>query len=581
MSTTPLPKQFRTVHGRRMAYVEAGTGDPIVFLHGNPTSSYLWRNVIPHVERPGALHRARPDRHGRLRQARRSGPGRYRFVEHRAYLDALLDAPRPGRRASPSSSTTGARRWASTGPTGIATRVAGIAYMEAIVMPVTWDDWPERRAPVFQALPLPRGRGDDPRARTSSSSGSCRAPIMRELTEEEMADYRRPFTRARRGPPAHAHLAPRDPDRRRARRRRRRSSPPTATGSPPATCPSSSSNAEPGAILTGAPREFCRTWPNQTEITVKRHPLRPGGLARTRSAERSRTGSPPAEAARPPKRAGPGIRCRDGRSRRSVRRVSLPRRDPVARRRRSVADHRRVVGLLGRQRLHGAVGAAGQTRQARFRADDRPPRRGLRAAPRRRPRTRRRSPRVRGGRAVPALRRVRASERAGRGGPGAAAGAPRPDRRACGRRPDHARDVDRCPSRTRAPAPSRVGLPTGPDPRPDRDRDAGAGGRGESRRGARQPAPGRRARRAGPRTGRPRRTAAPERARAGALHGGARGRASGGRTIHRATDPPRDPQRLTRRSTGRPRSRSSRPKEPTRSSTGRIPRRCTPSSTRS
>ena len=65
-------KKFATVHGKRMAYIEEGEGDPIVFLHGNPTSSYLWRNVMPHLAGQGRLDRAGSDRHGRFGQARRT-----------------------------------------------------------------------------------------------------------------------------------------------------------------------------------------------------------------------------------------------------------------------------------------------------------------------------------------------------------------------------------------------------------------------------------------------------------------------------------------------------------------------------
>ena len=86
------------VLGRTMAYVETGEGAPIVLLHGNPTSSYLWRRVIPHLSLAWPLHRARPDRHGRFGQTGGQRPGHsYRFIEHRRYLDALLEALGPRR----------------------------------------------------------------------------------------------------------------------------------------------------------------------------------------------------------------------------------------------------------------------------------------------------------------------------------------------------------------------------------------------------------------------------------------------------------------------------------------------------
>ncbi len=136
------PKQFANVHGKRMAYVETGDGDPIVFLHGNPTSSYLWRNVIPHV---GQLGRCiAPDLIGmgdsdKLDDA---GAGSYRFVEHRLYLDALLETLDVRDRV-----TLVVHDWGSALGFDWANRhrdsVHGLAYMEALVRPVTWNELPD------------------------------------------------------------------------------------------------------------------------------------------------------------------------------------------------------------------------------------------------------------------------------------------------------------------------------------------------------------------------------------------------------------------------------------------------------
>ena len=82
----PIDKRFATVNGNRMAYVEVGEGDPIVFLHGNPTSSYLWRNVIPHVADLGRCIAPDLIGQGDSEKLDDSGPGSYRFVEHRTYL---------------------------------------------------------------------------------------------------------------------------------------------------------------------------------------------------------------------------------------------------------------------------------------------------------------------------------------------------------------------------------------------------------------------------------------------------------------------------------------------------------------
>jgi len=260
------PKSFREVLGARMAYIEMGSGDPIVFLHGNPTSSYLWRNVMPHLEGLGRL--IAPDLIGMGDSAKLpdSGPGRYTFAEHRRYLDALLAAL-----AVDAGVTLVVHDWGSALGFDWANRhrgaIKGIAYMEAIVRPITWDDWPAAGRRVFQGFRSPAGEHmvlDDNVFVERVLPGS----VLRGLTEEEMDVYRRPF------------LTPGE-DRR-----------PTLTwprqipiDNEPAevtavvdgyadwlaasrTLPKLFVNAEPGAILTGSQREFCRTWPNQIEVTV-------------------------------------------------------------------------------------------------------------------------------------------------------------------------------------------------------------------------------------------------------------------------------------------------------------------------
>jgi haloalkane dehalogenase len=117
----PYQKQRRRVLDCEMAYVEVGEGDPIVLLHGNPTSSYLWRNVLPHLQSRGRCIAPDLIGMGDSDKLPDSGPGSYRFVEHRRYLDALLGALRV-REREPLSSMTGARRSASIGPTATATR---------------------------------------------------------------------------------------------------------------------------------------------------------------------------------------------------------------------------------------------------------------------------------------------------------------------------------------------------------------------------------------------------------------------------------------------------------------------------
>ena len=265
MSIEPLSKQYLTVNGKRMAYHDVGSGAPVVFLHGNPTSSYLWRDVIPHVS-----DRARciaPDLigHGDSDKLDAPGPGSYTFVEHREYLDGLLDQLDLGDEV-----TLVVHDWGSALGFDWANRhrdrVRGIVYMEAIVRPVEWDEWPESARRIFQGLRSEAGE-EMVLVKNLFVEAILPASIMRRLSDEEMDEYRRPFAEP-------------GEDRR-----------PTLTwprqiplaGEPAdvveivnsyadwlstSDVPKLFVNAEPGTILTGAQREFARSWPNQTETTV-------------------------------------------------------------------------------------------------------------------------------------------------------------------------------------------------------------------------------------------------------------------------------------------------------------------------
>ncbi|HZD66662.1 MAG TPA: haloalkane dehalogenase [Acidimicrobiales bacterium] len=259
-------KQSVQVLGRRLAYVEAGAGDPIVFLHGNPTSSYLWRDVIPHLEDQGRCLAPDLIGMGDSDKLPDSGPGSYTFVEHRAYLDAFLAAVGVTDRVTFVIHDWGSALgfdWAARHPDA----VAGIAYLEAIVRPLTWGDWPEDARDVFQGFRSEQGEAmvlD----RNLFVEAVLPGSIIRALSEEEMAAYRRPFAEPGEG---------------------RR---PTLTwprqipidGEPADVADIVSSygtwlaasdvpklfiNGDPGAILVGAQREWCRSWPNQEEVTVR------------------------------------------------------------------------------------------------------------------------------------------------------------------------------------------------------------------------------------------------------------------------------------------------------------------------
>ena len=260
------PKQRAQVLGSEMAYVETGSGDPIVFLHGNPTSSYLWRNVIPHLEGLGRCIAPDLIGMGDSDKLEPSGPDRYRFVEHRRYLDALLDEL--GVRENV---TLVIHDWGSALGFDWANRhrdaVRGIAYMEGIVRPVTWAEWPDAAREIFQGF---RSEAGEPMVLEHNVFVERVFPgsILRDLTEAEMDVYRRPFREAgesRRptltwpreipieGEPADVSEIVAD----------------YGAWLAQSDLPKLFVNAEPGAILTGPQRDFCRSWPNQTEVTVK------------------------------------------------------------------------------------------------------------------------------------------------------------------------------------------------------------------------------------------------------------------------------------------------------------------------
>ncbi|MBW2292023.1 MAG: haloalkane dehalogenase, partial [Deltaproteobacteria bacterium] len=187
-------KKHVEVNGKSMAYVEVGEGDPIVFLHGNPTSSYLWRNIMPYAEALGRCIAPDLIGMGDSEKLENSGPDRYRFVEHREYLDGLLDAL-----GVEQNVILVIHDWGSALGFDWANRhreaVRGICYMEALVRPVSWDDWPEAARGIFQSF-----RSDAGEAMVLEKNvfveNVLPASVLRKLAPEEMAEYRRPFAEA-------------------------------------------------------------------------------------------------------------------------------------------------------------------------------------------------------------------------------------------------------------------------------------------------------------------------------------------------------------------------------------------------
>jgi haloalkane dehalogenase len=188
----PYKKKRRQVLGREMAYVEVGEGNPIVLLHGNPTSSYLWRNVLPHLQPLGRCIAPDLIGMGDSDKLPNSGPNSYRFVEHRRYLDALLDALDVRERV-----TLVLHDWGSALGFDWANRhreaVKGIAFMEAIVAPQGKDHWDKMG--MRSALEALRSEAGEAMVLQNNYFIEQILPnaILRKLSAEEMDQYRRPF----------------------------------------------------------------------------------------------------------------------------------------------------------------------------------------------------------------------------------------------------------------------------------------------------------------------------------------------------------------------------------------------------
>jgi len=258
----PYERRRVRVLDSEMAYVDTGRGEPIVFLHGNPTSSYLWRNIIPHVsERSRGLA---PDLIG----MGASGPapgGAYRLADHVRYLDAWFDTLELTRNVTLVVHDWGSALgfdWAARHPE----RVKALAYMEAIVRPVTWAEWPSSARGIFQAMRSPAGEGiilD----KNVFVERILPASVLRSFDEAEMSAYRRPWLEpgeTRRPMLTWPREIPIDGEPADVVAVVERYGRWLATG----TVPKLFVNADPGSILVGAQREFCRTWPNQREVTV-------------------------------------------------------------------------------------------------------------------------------------------------------------------------------------------------------------------------------------------------------------------------------------------------------------------------
>ena len=258
-------KKNINVLGKKMTYVDKGEGDPIIFQHGNPASSYLWRNIIPYLENQGRCIAIDLIGMGDSDKLTDNGNNTYSYHIQKQYFDKCLEELEIKENITFVIHDWGSAlgfNWAYEHQES----VKGICYMEAIVKKISWEDWPKDAKSIFQGFRSDAGE-DLILKKNLFIEGVLPNAIIRNLTETEMDIYRKPFLK--------------EIDRR-----------PTLdwprqipiNNEPEEVCkivddysswmsineiPKLFINADPGSILTGKQREFCRKWKNQQELTVK------------------------------------------------------------------------------------------------------------------------------------------------------------------------------------------------------------------------------------------------------------------------------------------------------------------------
>ena len=266
MNSIMLKKQKISINNKNIAYAESGSGDPIIFLHGNPTSSYLWRNITPHLESQGRCICIDLIGMGDSDKLDNPDENSYQFEEHYHYVNAAIESLTNGENITFVIHDWGSAlgfNWCYHNPDSI----KGIAYMEAIVKEMTWEDWRDEAKGIFQGF-----RSDAGESLVLEKNYFVErvlpGSIIRRLSDEEIEEYRRPFINP--GEDRRPTLSwPREIP---------------IEGQPANVCeivnqyaewmqtndiPKLFINAEPGAITTGRIRDYCRSWKNQTEVTVK------------------------------------------------------------------------------------------------------------------------------------------------------------------------------------------------------------------------------------------------------------------------------------------------------------------------
>ena len=261
-----MDKKKISIDGKEIAYHQQGSGEPIVFLHGNPTSSYLWRNITPYLHDQASCISMDLIGMGDSDKLDNPDTNSYRFEEHFYYVEKAIKALTNNEKITLVVHDWGSAlgfHWSYKHPE----LIKGIAYMEAIVKEMTWDDWDKNAKSIFQGFRSDAGE-DLVLEKNYFIEKVLPGSIIRTLDADEMNEYRRPFLSS--GEDRRPTLSwPREIP---------------IEGEPGNVCqivneyaewmktkniPKLFINAEPGAITTGKIRDFCRSWKNQTEVTVK------------------------------------------------------------------------------------------------------------------------------------------------------------------------------------------------------------------------------------------------------------------------------------------------------------------------
>ncbi len=253
------------VMGKELSFVDEGKGDPIVFLHGNPASSYVWRNILPFMTKYGRCIAPDLIGMGQSQKILPSGDRTYRLGDFQLYLDGLLGAIGVSRKVTLVVHEWGSILgfdWARRHPDAL----KGIAYMEAIVRPLCWDEWPQATRDIVRSL---RSEEGERLALTENAMVETLLPdtVMRVLSVQEMDSYRRPFSipgEGRRPTLSCIRDLPIDgtpEDTQRAVEN-------NAAWLSSTDAPKLFVDCDPGYLLVGTHRQACRKFKNQTEITV-------------------------------------------------------------------------------------------------------------------------------------------------------------------------------------------------------------------------------------------------------------------------------------------------------------------------